>query len=359
MAGVVMEMELTDGGDSTKLDEEDSGAVVAPHLLLVRVTGRLLELLPVLRHFLPWVCVFHCVFLFYNREDGFGAWLRDGDSDNHLAILEQMMGIGTMPIISVALFSLRRVTMEETGQLKQLGVGAAFISSSGARRLHRWNLLLFSLAVGALVGGAVGGLRSLVAGNRFVPDEAKLMMRPVDLVHVPTVILGPCLMAWYLSLKEASVLVSDSVAEARKLIKQTSPTSPEWNDRVVPAILKLISHTLPALSTGWGDGLVAIWASLWFGALGSFVGFLASGELKRLLGILGGAMVPMLIAADVAAASSDCDSVRTALNDKRLETMEIEAHDQISIAEAALKHCNRDQVRRLLLQRLAPFKRPH
>ena len=101
-----------------------------------------------------------------------------------------------------------------------------------------------------------------------------MITRFVDIVHTPLILFTPMIMAWYLSLKEASILVSDTVVETRKSIMATTATSPEWNTVVVPQVLQLIQVTLPALSKGWGDGLVAIWVAAWVGAIGSFVGFL-------------------------------------------------------------------------------------
>ena len=86
--------------------------------------------------------------------------------------------------------------------------------------------------------------------------------------------------AWWISLKEVSVLVSDSVLECRKLINKTSATSAEWDERVVPALLDLTQVTLPALTVGWADGLIAFSLGFWLLAACYFAYFLTNPSVR-------------------------------------------------------------------------------
>eukprot|EP01052_Picozoa_sp_SAG31_P044221 SAG31_NODE_7632_length_1634_cov_1.851466_3_plen_173_part_01 len=97
----------------------------------------------------------------------------------------------------------------------------------------------------------------------------------------------PCLLAWWFSLKIASVLAEDTVMlhsrrshvgsvlhanlrscasstqidDAIELIQRHSVQSAEWNTIVVPAVHGLVMNTLPTLSAGWGISLGLVFAA--------------------------------------------------------------------------------------------------
>jgi hypothetical protein len=58
----------------------------------------------------------------------------------------------------------------------------------------------------------------------------------------------PSAFSWYLALKEASVLVSDAVLEARKEVVSTAVLDEKWDESVVPKIQELAKKTMP-----WGS----------------------------------------------------------------------------------------------------------
>ena len=118
----------------------------------------------------------------------------------------------------------------------------------------------------------------------------------------------------------------------------------------MPQVLKLIDETLPALSSGWGDGLVAIWVGIWVQAIAAFALFLhgdASGaETKHKIlsgvGVVLASLSPLFIAHDVAGASSDCDSIMISLNDKRKASLlDAETDAKLQVLERAISHENR------------------
>ena len=123
---------------------------------------------------------------------------------------------------------------------------------------------------------------------------------------------------WYHTLKSASALVADAVAETRQAIERCSPTSPEWQTEVLPSVLRLCDETLPWLSDGWGDGVGANFIGWWCLALSQFAVFLeSSAPFAAFLTVLS-LLLPLGVAYDAAAASSDCDLLADALNEKRM-----------------------------------------
>ena len=122
---------------------------------------------------------------------------------------------------------------------------------------------------------------------------------------------------WYHTLKSASVLVADAVAETRQAIQRCSPTSPEWQSEVLPSVLRLCDEALPWLSDGWGDGVAALFIGMWACAIGFFANFLEHGHPTSAFFTVLFMLAPLGFAYDAAAASSECDLLIDALNEKR------------------------------------------
>ena len=134
----------------------------------------------------------------------------------------------------------------------------------------------------------------------------------------------------------ASVLVSDAVLEARKDVAATAVLDKSWDASVVPKILALAKTTLPVLSHGFGNGLFMATTAFW---LLSASAFASSLEELRVSGFFRSFVCfcfPLLIALDVASASSDCDSLVNELNEKRKEAMDIETDQKQQVLERAL-----------------------
>ncbi len=116
-----------------------------------------------------------------------------------------------------------------------------------------------------------------------------------------------------------------------------------WDTDVVPAAIDLVQRALPKLSSGFGDGVVVVFVALWVGSLGAFAGFLNTGHVGLLFATAFNSMLPVLLALDVASASSACDHIRSTLNDKRAEAMTVEADAKIQVVERLLSNANRGQ----------------
>eukprot|EP01051_Picozoa_sp_SAG22_P002608 SAG22_NODE_118_length_19263_cov_16.155813_20_plen_241_part_00 len=123
---------------------------------------------------------------------------------------------------------------------------------------------------------------------------------------------------WYHTLKSASALVADAVAETKQSIQRCSPASPQWESEVVPSVLRLCDETLPWLSDGWGDGVGILFVGIWVASAGFFANFLESGEAYTAMLTMIAVLLPIGIAYDAAATSSDCDLLADVLTDKRM-----------------------------------------
>eukprot|EP01046_Picozoa_sp_COSAG06_P007286 COSAG06_NODE_353_length_16899_cov_14.694345_18_plen_384_part_00 len=342
MADAVLEMVTNPSASDADDLATDSDVVLCVPPLLVRYGTTMMGKPPVL-----WVClatnlVFFLFFVPRNEED----------LANPLDVIAGVCQTLSIPLQALALFSFRRVTREDGGQLAELGMGRVMISASAAAHLRRWGVILAVLTSFAVLGGGgnsivkqfIFGIPS--SGNPSHVGLTKLSPR----MRFGALLLGlygigtaPLLFGWYLALKASSILVSDAVLEARKKIAQTSPSDAAWDSEVVPATIELLKETLPALSAGFGDGVLVLFFAFWVNALGSFAKFLHSGFPGMLFATAAMSMAPLLLAADVAAASSDCDHVRSTLNDKRAEDMSIETDTKIQIVERLLSNANRGQ----------------
>jgi len=255
-------------------------------------------------------------------------------------------------VFSLPLVSLRRVTRDD-GQLKALGVGSTKISAKAAKSLGRWHVALVGFAALWVYLGLIHCLESVgLLGdefNEFTIHPGKMALTTRQRVFALVIGLfcayvWPLAIAWWLSLNEASVLVSYEVIECRKLIDKTSATSADWDALVVPELLKLINETLPTLSEGWADGMLALWAGCWVSALGTFAGFLnnTSATLFLYLTVFL-ACLPLCMAAGVAGASSDCDAVKAQLNKKRASDLSVENDAKLYVIERLLQNLNKGQ----------------
>ena len=242
-----------------------------------------------------------------------------------------LAGVGSLFIGAVS-FSLRRVTAPG-GTLELLGLGEAKILARQHQRLQRWQI-----ALGAAILGVFGFGLMIVTLMTFVMQGFRKEPWLV-LLEVPMYwFVWPCAFSWYLALKEASVLVSDAVLEARKEVASTAVVDDKWDESVVPKILELAKTTLPDLSHGFGGGLFMCALGFWSFSASAFASALGGnwGVVSGLFRSFNLFCFPLLIALDVASASSDCDSLVNELNEKRKQTMNIETDQKLQVLERAL-----------------------
>ena len=167
---------------------------------------------------------------------------------------------GCVGVISLVVFSLR--TAEK--QLRVLGSGSVKTSAASAISLKRWGYVLIVVqalfmvsTAKRLVNQGLRGVEEKMNPNYNYGEDGQLNV--VQRLHgafagLHYAFVIPLALTWYLALKQASILVSDAVVEARKRIIATAPSSKQWDDEVVPMVLKLLQTTLPALS-GFASGV--------------------------------------------------------------------------------------------------------
>jgi hypothetical protein len=223
-------------------------------------------------------------------------------------------------------FSLRRVTAPG-GTLEVLGLGEVRIMKTADRRLKRWQVGMsaFNMLL------SMQSIRLMIIG---IPMEGPIYM-----------FVWPCAFTWYLALKLASILVTDAVLEVRKEVVSTAVLDKKWDESVVPKVLQLALKTFPDLSHGFGGGLFMCALGFWTFSASAFASGL-TGSWGFSAGVIRSFALfcfPLLIALDVASASSSCDSLMNELNDKRLEAMGLETDQKLQVLERALSLKNAGQ----------------
>lgn len=133
------------------------------------------------------------------------------------------------------------------------------------------------------------------------------------------------------------------VIEARRAIATTEPATPEWDAEVTAKVLMLVHDTLPVLSKGFADGVVFVFAGCWLVASGFFAMRLSTGDRYPAVACTIAAIIPFLLSFDVASASSECDTLQKALNDKRIADLSEKAAAEVLRLEMVLDRTNRKQ----------------
>eukprot|EP01052_Picozoa_sp_SAG31_P020158 SAG31_NODE_1503_length_8079_cov_5.930827_7_plen_430_part_00 len=295
--------------------DEDTNAVVSPahtDFLLTRIGAAFVGLAPAV----PYVVLSGAaVVVAFNTY-------QEGEVSALTRTVDICWPVAAFAITIGAAIGLRRVvgSGDGRGQLAALGAGEARISQRAHRSLGRAHVWLSALTV----LWVLMGLLSLVTATR-VGTRSKLSGRlitegyaiAVFLIGLVCINLALVFYPWYHTLKSASALVADAVAETRKAIERCSPTSPEWQSEVLPSVLRLCDETLPWLSDGWGDGVATSFIGFFLIAVGCFANFLEFGTPVAAFFTALFLLLPLGVSYDAAAASSDCDLLADALNDKR------------------------------------------
>jgi hypothetical protein len=255
---------------------------------------------------------------------------------------------GALLVVVAATVGLCRVTGTGAGQLAALGAGEARISERARRDLGRAHAWMSALAVFFVMLSLICFVSATRVGTR-----SKLTGRLITESYAIAVVLGGLALVntalaffpWWHTLKSASALVADAVAETRQLIERRSPTSPEWESEVLPSVLGLCDETLPRLSEGWGDGVGFVFLGWWFVAAGFFALFLeAEATMMGVMSVLC-VLTPLVISYDAAAASSDCDGLTDVLNNKRMrgDANDKDVDHAITLVEKILDRQNTKQ----------------
>ena len=248
--------------------------------------------------------------------------------------------------------------------LKKLGAGTTRITEADARSLNRWRRALvgfgglFLVPLGVLFGIVVPIV--LVASGSSTTTAALVQVVVIFVgVGLTVAIVVPILLfGWGISMKVAAALVNDEILEVIIQMEQVSPADDDaWQSKVVEPALAL-DGTLRRLSDGWGAGLASLTMACWAVALGGFTTALNT-PLMVALGDLRGippgtlqtiylvvtsvvAVLPLFIGLDLAAISTRCDVMMTALNNVRLRHGET-YHLRVTWLETCLQRLNGGQ----------------
>jgi hypothetical protein len=318
--------------------EPDSDAVVAPTPLLLRASTKLMR-----QPVGPWFGVAIQLGLMVQNVFDMNpdvCRLKEGRECAQLDYIRFACTAIANPLVSLTMISLHKVMREGDGHLVQLGLGVTKVSADAAALLKRWNVVLMVLMSPVVL---VGIMISLTCGDGCDIVNDRVQFVRAQIFSLSWIYVVPLVLTWYLALKEASLLVSDLVLEVRKQIRDTDFKSPEWDAEVVPKVKELLTHTLPTISHGFGDALLAFWAAAWVLAFGQFsAALMDDGGSFHLINACVFLVFPLFVALDVAGASSDCDSIAASLNDKRADAMD-QSDDKLVRMERLLSLANRGQ----------------
>eukprot|EP01043_Picozoa_sp_COSAG02_P050674 COSAG02_NODE_5238_length_4513_cov_5.055279_1_plen_470_part_00 len=233
------------------------------------------------------------------------------------------------------------------GTLFMLGYGRTLISKRNKKRLD-WGaikilpILAFFLMMGIvslLSAVLLQGQESKLTGRVFTPAYAVQTL----MYATATLFYGGTLLAMtFHAMKCASVLVGDSVIEVIHNIRALDPKDREWKQKVVEPTLLLATETFPNLSVGFGPIVGLSSVGCWFPAIGFLCAYLEHHALGSAICLVGFAFLPVLLAGDMAEASSLCDTLRQELNKKRLENLD--CHDELYRLEFALDRLNECEI---------------
>lgn len=254
------------------------------------------------------------------------------DGDVSLVITDMCLHGAFLLAGPVALHALQLATQSD-GFLRQLGMGQAHVPRSRQENLEWWELTLRRT-------GTV--LVSLIAGFMLLwVLIVKLPLRTVVgvVLFVAFVALWlATLLTWWYSLKVASVLTVTPVAaaaqsaraETKRLRERGEPMDPErWKTLVEDAVLKLGRETLRTLSAGWGSSVLFVGVGLVLFALFWVIVSIDSGfwdaegpnrDLKNFRVVMatiiaGFGVLPFVLAAEPAGASTMCARLENDIND--------------------------------------------
>jgi hypothetical protein len=170
---------------------------------------------------------------------------------------------------------------------------------------------------------------------------------------------------WLITLKTACHLVEAQIAQISATIhtelcsEEQDTSDNEWAHSVAAPCRRLVD-TLEVLTAGWGSGMVILMGNALLNIV-IVIGFLLSPFLDELdelsgvtwvatlirLGLLlslpGVLLGPLKLASGTALVSSNCDILMENLNRVRLNDLNLQQHQRVSVLETALKNVNNGQ----------------
>jgi len=229
------------------------------------------------------------------------------------------------------------------------------VKRSSAKALRNWERFF---ATPAATVAASGGAFFAVA---FVYNIFTLNAREAWFCFFNALFAGiavPAIASNLMAMKTAAVLASDAVNRARDVILTAkfaddddnadtndvrgSESPWTWEEHCVPMVKKLVEHTLPQLSSGWGVPVLMTFVGSWTCAAGLFAKAVRGNPFQMILVALT-LTLPFIVASDVANVSTDCDRLQMALHWRRLKVTQVSVLQKIEQIEILLDRCNKNQ----------------
>ena len=306
----------------------------------------------VMCYILQAACVGQCVFAWLAFAPGF-AEAAGMPGVNSLLFTQAAVEGGSWVVLFLLINSARDV-LRTGGTLEQLRVGQVMISEQDNASLSRWRVGLLVLSG---VWAAWGGLLVyLFHPMRADDDEVYVFPLGVRMYGWTSAVLFCTILplatiGWQHSMRIASCLCRDEVIEVIRKVRTVDPTSDEWEEGVSQPALGLIDK-MKLLSDGWSGGLVGLSLFIFLYALCFFavainepvcngleaVGGMPPGFYRQINLVLTAlwTVPPFLIAMDIAATSTWCDTLMNELNDAR-SNHGPESHLKIQWLETTLR----------------------
>eukprot|EP01051_Picozoa_sp_SAG22_P015030 SAG22_NODE_1911_length_3328_cov_2.473521_4_plen_539_part_00 len=259
--------------------------------------------------------------------------------------------------------SLCAVTKPGSGELAVLGAGAAHIPRAAEESLQKWSKITKGVGVLFSLPGMMILLLMVLPADIAEGNVAGAMWGLFVAAYLPAFAIIFC--SWWMSLKQASTLVSVRLAKVAAAAEHAAADGLAdeliWRADVEGPVLAIGGETLPTLSSGWGRGLGLVAAGFAGGAvgltylcwsLGLYDPALWSGTISRsgwydpaFLAVIavptGMGMVPLLLGGDPAALSSRVSRLTERLNS--IQYRDIKAHPLVFPLMFTRQSANRGQ----------------
>ena len=160
----------------------------------------------------------------------------------------------------------------------------------------------------------------------------------------------PLFCDWWMTLKTASALTSDSTLEVVHAAATIAPKDANWHEKVAEPAKRLARSTMDELSDGWGFAVAIAYVVCWLLSMSFFSLVLATIGYTfltvlffRYVGIIvmvTFALLPLLMSAEPADVSSSCDELLAEFNVQRGMDDSLETHEKLLRLETFLNSLN-------------------
>eukprot|EP01047_Picozoa_sp_COSAG01_P058737 COSAG01_NODE_6959_length_3416_cov_33.694001_1_plen_526_part_00 len=296
------------------------------------------------------------------------SWLNQSGSEQPntqllyvAAALTTQAFLGVLPVMNAVRGSLLFRSPDDAlpELMKVLCEGGVQIETNDAISLRKWRKRITGFIIASMIGLCAMGLADVIRGEDTIAvDNGSRLITGIVTVFTMPFVANPIILSWAYSMKVASCLCITSIADVANAAHRTDPTnSADWNEAVSQPALTLHTKT-KTMSDGWGGGLAGCIFIAWTMCIQNFVNSIndplcvngdrefgypiGTMQLKFVTFSLIWAVLPLIIAIDVATISTNCENLMDTLNLARCEYGQ-PAHNNIAWLETALRGVNSGQ----------------